>query len=54
MERGRVLIVDDKENIVRLFARILGDEYEVTSAGDGGRAISLVASQEFDVVVTDL
>jgi DNA-binding NtrC family response regulator len=54
MERARVLVVDDKENIVRLFARILGDEYEVTTAGDGGRAISLVASQEFDVVVTDL
>jgi DNA-binding NtrC family response regulator len=54
MERARVLVVDDKENIVRLFARLLGDEYEVTTAGDGGRALSLVASQEFDVVVTDL
>ncbi len=54
MERARVLVVDDKENILKLFARILGEEYELTTAGDGGRAISLVASQEFDVVVTDL
>ena len=54
MERARILVVDDKENIVKLFARILGDGYELTTAADGGRAISLVASQPFDVVVTDL
>ncbi|WP_242344326.1 sigma-54-dependent transcriptional regulator [Anaeromyxobacter terrae] len=54
MERARVLVVDDKENILKLFARILGDGYEVTSAADGGRAISLIGAQEFDVIVTDL
>jgi DNA-binding NtrC family response regulator len=54
MERARVLVVDDKENILKLFARILGDTYEVTSAADGGRAISLIGGQEFDVIVTDL
>jgi DNA-binding NtrC family response regulator len=54
MERARILVVDDKENILKLFERILGDSHEVTTAGDGGRAISLVASQPFDVVVTDL
>ena len=47
-------MVDDKENILKLFARILGDAYEVTSAADGGRAISLIGGQEFDVIVTDL
>jgi len=54
MARARVLVVDDKENILKLFARILGDAYELTTAGDGARAISLVAAQPFDVVVTDL
>jgi DNA-binding NtrC family response regulator len=54
MERAKVLVVDDKENILKLLARILGDEYEVTTASDGGRAISLVAAQPFDVVLTDL
>jgi DNA-binding NtrC family response regulator len=54
MERARILVVDDKENIVKLFARILGDGYQLTTAADGGRAISLVAAQPFDVVVTDL
>jgi DNA-binding NtrC family response regulator len=54
MERARILVVDDKENILKLFARILGDAYEVTTAADGGRAISLIGGQEFDVIVTDL
>jgi DNA-binding NtrC family response regulator len=54
MERARILVVDDKENIVKLFARILGEGYQLTTAADGGRALSLVASQPFDVVVTDL
>jgi DNA-binding NtrC family response regulator len=54
MERSRVLVVDDKENIVRLLERVLGESHEVTTAQDGQRAISLIASREFDVVVTDL
>jgi DNA-binding NtrC family response regulator len=54
MERARILVVDDKENIVNLFVRILGDSYEVTTAGDGGRAISLIGAQDFDVIITDL
>jgi len=52
--RARILVVDDKENMLSLFAKILGEEYELTTAGDGGRALSLVATQEFDVVVTDI
>ncbi len=54
MERARVLVVDDKENMLGLFARILGEEYQLTTAADGARALSLVATQEFDVVVTDI
>jgi two-component system response regulator AtoC len=54
VERARILVVDDKENILKLFARILGDGYQLTTAADGIRAISLVAAQPFDVVVTDL
>jgi len=52
--RARILVVDDRENMLSLFARILGEEYQLTTAGDGGRALSLVATQEFDVVVTDI
>jgi two-component system response regulator AtoC len=54
MEPGRILVVDDKENIVKLFTRLLGESYRVTSAADGAEALALVAAASFDVVVTDL
>jgi len=50
----RVLVVDDKENMLKLFAKILGDGYQLTTAADGGRALSRIATEEFDVVVTDI
>jgi DNA-binding NtrC family response regulator len=54
MASARVLVADDKENMLKLVARILGDAYEVTTAADGNRAISLIGAQEFDVILTDL
>jgi DNA-binding NtrC family response regulator len=54
MASVRVLVVDDKENILKLFAKILAEGHQVTSALDGARALSLIATEEFDVVVTDI
>jgi two-component system response regulator AtoC len=54
MERGRVLVVDDKENMLELLREALSGEHEVTTAPDGARALSLVAGQEFDVVISDV
>jgi two-component system response regulator AtoC len=54
MTRTRVLVVDDKENMLKLFEKILVDGYELTTAGDGSRALALVAGESFDVVVTDI
>ena len=51
---ARILVVDDKENMLKLFAKILGDEYALTTASDGGHAMALVAREQFDVVVTDI
>ena len=34
MERARILVVDDKENILKLFARILGDGQPKIGAHD--------------------
>ncbi len=53
-EKARVLVVDDKENMLRLFVDILGEGYAVTTAADGGQALALVAAGEFEVVVTDI
>ena len=54
MRPTRVLVVDDKENILTLFERILADGYAVTTSSDGSRALALIATGEFDVVVTDI
>ncbi len=54
IERAKVLVVDDKENMLKLFEKILGDGYELHTAGDGARALSMLAGQAFDVVVTDI
>ncbi len=53
-EKPGLLVVDDKENMLKLFSRMLGDAYALTLASDGERALSLLASREFDVVVTDI
>jgi len=54
MDRPRVLVVDDKENIRKLLARILEESCDVVTAGDGNRAIALLGAQDFDAIVTDL
>jgi len=51
----RVLVCDDKENYTKLFQRLLPDDrFEVVAAGDGDRALGLLAASEFDVIVTDI
>jgi DNA-binding NtrC family response regulator len=54
MAKVRVLVVDDKENMLKLFERMLADGYQITTARDGSRALALVASETYDVVVTDI
>jgi two-component system response regulator AtoC len=54
MTRQRILVVDDKENMRRLVARILAEAFEVEEADDGARALALVATRSYDVVVTDI
>jgi DNA-binding NtrC family response regulator len=54
MSGTRVLVVDDKENMRKLFQKILGDGYAVETAEDGARALAIVATRPYDVVVTDI
>ena len=52
----RVLVVDDKENYLRLWERILApaEDWHVRTAGDGAQARALLAAERFDVVVSDI
>jgi two-component system response regulator AtoC len=47
-------VVDDKENMLKLFAKILAEGYALETAQDGERAMSLVATRPYDVVVSDI
>ena len=51
----RIVVVDDVPVVRMVIAKILQRAgYSVIEAGDGAEALSLVASQPVDVVVTDL
>jgi EAL domain-containing protein (putative c-di-GMP-specific phosphodiesterase class I)/ActR/RegA family two-component response regulator len=53
--RGRVLLVDDDELIVRSYARMLASEgYQVEARYDGEAATQAVRASAYDVVISDL
>jgi PAS domain S-box-containing protein len=53
--RGRILIVDDEEMIIRILTRILGKEHEVVATVDAREALALcVAGEKFDLILCDL
>jgi len=52
--RARVLVVDDKENVLSLLNSVLGESYDVTTAADGQRGLALALAGEFDVVLADI
>lgn len=53
-ERGRILIVDDKDNMRSLLQDILEPHHDVTLAGDGVAARAEVEAATFDLVLTDV
>jgi PAS domain S-box-containing protein len=53
--RGRILIVDDEEQVRRILLRLLGSRHEVVAAASGREARALLeVDQAFDVVLCDL
>ena len=51
----KILVVDDEENLLRLFQRVLGKEgYEVRTAGSGTEALRLLQQEDFDLIISDL
>jgi DNA-binding NtrC family response regulator len=55
MASERILIVDDEDGMRRLLSRVLTREgYDASAVGSGAEALRLVASERFDLVVTDI
>ena len=51
----RILIVDDEPTILNLLNKILiGQGYDATPAGNGEKAIQLLQSQKFDLMISDI
>ena len=52
---GSILLVDDSQAMLEMLDRSLASEgYHVATAASGEEAVSRLAEEEFDVVVTDL
>jgi len=54
MDKKKVLIVDDEEPIRLLVFSILGKDYIVIEASDGGEAISVAHRQKPDLILMDI
>ena len=53
--RGRILVVEDRENLRRLVETTLAEEgFKVDAAADGAAGIELAAASVYDLVLTDL
>jgi DNA-binding NtrC family response regulator len=52
--KGRILLVDDEEIVLRSCQRILGGEYEIDTARDGLEALGKVNEKDYDVLVLDI
>ena len=54
MSQGQVLVVDDKPSMRRMIADLLANDFAVTTAEDGARAIAYLKAGDFDVVISDI
>lgn len=55
MQKGRIIVVDDEENIRNTLQKILTDEgYKVSCASDGENALKIVKSEAPDLVLLDV
>lgn len=52
--RATLLVVDDKRNMLRLMAKVLGDDARVLTAEGGSDAIRILEAEAVDVVLCDV
>jgi CheY-like chemotaxis protein len=53
-KKPKVLIVDDKESMLKMLSTLLADDYEVETAGAAREALELFRRSPADVVLTDI
>ena len=52
--RLRVLYADDEDDVREVFAAVFGADFDVTIVPSGAEALAVLASAEFDVLVSDM
>jgi two-component system response regulator HydG len=52
--KPRLLVIDDKANILKMIRRLFGSDYELTTAESGRDGLEQLRSDRFDVVLTDM
>jgi len=53
--KGRILIVDDEEIVIRSCLRVLGEgDYEVEAARDGAEALKKINDSHYDAIILDI
>ena len=50
----RLLLVEDRENLRAVLARVLGGRFDVDAVGDGADAIARLNDHAYAVVITDM
>ncbi len=53
-QKARVLIIDDEEQIRNLLVTVLGDIYLCRAAGSAEEALTALAGDKFDLVISDI
>lgn len=53
-EKGSVLVVDDKPNMLKMLSTMLGDEYEVRTCENGREALKKFRDMPSDIVLSDI
>lgn len=51
---GRLLVVEDNEELLQLMQRLLGREYRVFTARNGKEGIAIAEKEEIDLIVSDV
>jgi signal transduction histidine kinase/DNA-binding NarL/FixJ family response regulator len=54
MKTARILIVDDDDHVRDALVDELGSNYTVEAVGSGGEAFDALATQQYDVIISDL
>ncbi|MGC3999403.1 MAG: response regulator [Anaeromyxobacter sp.] len=52
-ERTSILLVDDDPSLLRAFARVFGQVWDIQGASSGEEALQLLAQRRFDVAIVD-